>query len=1536
MTAPDSGNNKTKTVIESAKKSAVVNTIVQLIASKFPIDQTLQRIVDIIPNSYLLPRQVFVRMVIDKKSYVSHGFTETAWFVTRSLDLNGEVEGALELFFSDEYIRSGNKNDLTKDNDHIIMISTLICGLIANIKLEKLIHAQHDREKEWKGILKTTEILKKGMSLEDSLQQICTFLPEAFQYPEFAVARIRMNGKMFTSKPIDETPWVLRQGFEMPDHRTGAIEIYYLKEFPQIDEGPFLNEERLLIENLASLISGTASKNALDQLLKENTERLKELKGINKTADILKKVKKIEDGLKTICNIIPEAWQYPEFTTARISFDQQQFTSSNFQESPWVQKQEFRTPDRKKGLIEVFYLKEFPEAYEGPFLKEERDLLNNIAGLIAGTVSREIFNKLQANNKERLKELVAINQTSSIIAEGRPVDETLQQIVATIPASWQYPTYTVATVCFEEKCYFSPGFKKTKWHQKENFTTIDFKKGTIEIYYLKEFPTYDEGPFLKEERNLLNNLAKLISGYLNNLKGRDMINYRNPRHVSGIRKPEEYRNSLIRNKRPLQLFFNQQALDKYIYLDMMKYKVKQILFVATLYDAFILENEDSFFERFMGEIYQYSLFSLPRITCVTSDEEAIDILDTTHFDLVILMVGVDTHIPVNLSKEIKLKRPDLSVYLLLNKKSKVKQYEEMVALTSSIDKLFVWNGHSQIFFAIVKSIEDSANVENDTKIGLVRIILLIEDSALYYSKYLRMLYSIVFEQIQNLLPEVEKNELDKIAKMRSRPKILHARNYEEAMYIFNKYKEFMLCVISDVEFDRGGNIDKTAGIKFIKYIRSQIRNLPVILQTSENANAKIAKSLNVSYVNKNSDSLLGDLKAFLINRIFFGDFIFKDKDGNVIAKAKSLREFGTLLHKVPDESLFLHARENEFSLWLMSRGEIELARHINPIKASNFSTMAEFRQYIINAISQYREEKKRGKTLNFEETSIIDEKNIVRLSGGSLGGKGRGLAFINSLINNIDYFFSTKEINIRVPITAVIGIDEFDYFMDRNHLFDVVYRPGITYKEIQEHFMKASLSSSLIRKLEVFLEQIHKPIAIRSSSVSEDSITQTFAGVFDTYIIPNNQKNKKTRLDMLRNAIKLVYASVYSDSAKTYFGAIGHKVEDERMAVVLQELVGNQFGKYYYPHISGTAQSYNYYPISYMKPEEGFATAAVGLGFYVVSGMKSYRFSQKYPKVAIYSKEDIIKSTQVDFLAVDLEKKDIDLLRDGELSSLKLLDIREAEKHGSITHIASVYNPENDRIESGLNVPGPRIINFEDILKFNYIPLAQTIDMVLNTISEALGTPVEIEYSVDLTRTINGLPSFYLLQIKPLVGDSMAEDYTFGKLNKNNTLLYTESSLGNGKINTISDIIYIDQSKFDKLKTVEMVKEIDDLNHIMMEEGRKYVLIGPGRWGTRDPFLGIPVNWSNISNAKVIIETSLSNFPLDASLGSHFFHNVTSMSIGYFSISENFPDDFIKWELLNSQKIVRQTKFFIHVRFEKPFEIIMNGKKRTSAIIIKE
>ncbi|MBN1768691.1 MAG: hypothetical protein JXR50_04995 [Prolixibacteraceae bacterium] len=1478
---------------------------------------------------------VSAQILYDGIRYQSKSFKHTTAALRNVLKTPDDKEGKIEIFFDSEITPIDNLQCFVGVKEYLPTWRTIISNCISAIVLRDISVKHRERSKELLGIEKATEILSSHDTLHEALERLCINLPEAFKHPQNAVARIVFDGRTYVSPKYKETRWGMVKHFETPGHQKGSIHIYYLKKYADEDYGPFLSEERHFIENLSALISGVASREALKDLIHSNTERLKELKGINTTSQILKNSKTLEEALPKICKILPPSFQYPEHTVVRIKYNKETYTCPDFYETPWSIVQYFNSASNKRGVIEVFYTKEFPELDEGPFLVEERNLLVNMAGLISGRAVKDLFSKLQKMNVERLKELDAINHTSKIIEEGNTVDETLMRICHILPASWQYPKHTACRIVFEGKEYVTPNFEETDWIQTEQISTIDNKKGSVEIAYLKKYPDEHEGPFLLEERNLLVNICKLINGYLNGYKGLEIINKKGV-VINAQHKSEQFRKSLVSNKKPLQLYFNQQSLDKYVYLDMMKYKVKHILFVSTLYDAFMLESEDSFFEKFMGEIYQYSLFSLPRITGVSSTEEALELLETTQFDLVILMVGLDRKAPIELSEKIKEKNENLPVYLLLNKKSDLKYFEQLVPTIRSVDQLFVWNGDSLILFAIVKSIEDRVNVENDTRVGLVRVILVIEDSPLYYSKYLQMLYSIVFDQVQQILPEVEKNELDKICRMRSRPKVLLARNYEEAMSIFSNYKDFMLCVISDVEFERAGKIDKEAGIKFIKHVRDKIHNLPVILQSSEEVNRFIAKKVDATFLNKNSETLINDLKQFLKSYLGFGPFVFRNARDEKIAVARSLREFETLLQKIPDESFYIHALENQFSLWLMARGEIQLAKTLNPIPVNSLENVNESRKFFLETIHRYKEERKRGKIMSFDETATLDERNIVSFCTGSLGGKGRGLAFINVLIYNFDFSSISDKINILTPITVIIGTDEFQKFMNRNELMDKVVDQTISYAELRGYFQEADLSSSLIRKLKGFIQQIKRPIAVRSSSTSEDSLTHPFSGVFDTYIIPNNEQNKRKVLELLTSAIKMIYASVYSDGARTYFDAINHRIEDEKMAVVLQELVGSQHGDYYYPHISGVAQSYNYYPVADMKPEEGFAVAAIGLGSYVVNGWKSYRFSPVYPKVSVYSIKNLLNSTQVQFFALNTVNFEHDLAESGEAATLELLEINEAEKHGTLTHCASVYNANNDRVEAGLSAYGPRIVNFANILQYNYIPLAETINTILRAVEEAFGSPVEIEYAVDLEKGKHGLPTFYLLQIKPLLTSLNTQKIDFDSFDKSQMLLFTRLSLGNGELNSITDVIYLPPERFSKLKTIEMAAEIEKLNKKMIKEKRKYILIGPGRWGTRDRFLGIPVNWSQISNAKVIVETSLDNFPLDSSLGSHFFHNVTSMNVGYFSVIHNSAKDFIRWEKLENCILVAETNYFKHVRFESPLRVIMDGRKKTSAILVND
>ena len=1269
----------------------------------------------------------------------------------------------------------------------------------------------------------------------------------------------------------------------------------------------------------------------LDRLVYDNRERLKELAAINATTAILKKNKSIEETLYEVCALIPLAWQYPEHTVARIRYDETEVTTQEFTETRWFQKQDFESIDGLTGTIEIFYTREFPVSDEGPFLKEERNLIMNMASLIEGFLNGVKGREGRYITRERLKELSAINQTTNILRAGKPVEEALHQICMILPTAWQFPEYAACRIKYGKIEITTQNFNETRWCQRQLFETIDNQVGSIEIYYLKAFPLAFEGPFLEEERYLIINLANLITGYLNSVKGKAILRKSGYADEKGQNPGSEQETRASRKL--LQTFLNRMNYNRDLYHDLMPFKVREILLVANLYDAYSIEKEGRFSEHVLGEFYQLSLSTMPRITGVSSTEEVMEQLGSKHYDLVIIMMGVDKQFPVELSKKIKDLYQYIPVFLLLNSNTDTALFDDSPERLTWIDRVFVWNGDSKIFFAMINYLEDKVNVENDTNIGMVRVILLVEDAPTYYSLYLPMLYNIVLEQTKTIIEDVTTDELYRILRLKARPKILLASTYEEALYIFNKYKEFILCLISDIRFKKDGSMNETAGFSLVKQTRKELRELPIILQSSDNMNSQQAYELKTSFINKNSETLLTDFRSFITHYLGFGSFIYRDTGGSQIAVAKSLKEFEDLLKTIPEESLLYHARKDHFSLWLMARGEIQAAKIINPAKVTDFKKPEDLREYLITMIQHFRNEQNVGKVIPFEEAAITDERNIVALTEGALGGKGRGLAFLNTLIYNYDFSQIIPNINIRTPKTSIIGTEEFEYFLDRNKLREQALLES-DYNLLRHRFISGKLTETLIRKLKSVIKSISNPLAIRSSGLFEDSLNQPFAGIFETYLIPNNHPDPNVRLDQLMDAIKLVYASVYSPVAKGYIEAVNYRIESEKMAVVVQEVVGHRYGDVFYPHISGVAHSYNYYPFAHMKPEEGFAVIALGLGRYVVEGEKAFRFSPKYPTLEINTPKDQYKGSQLHFYAVDLKKENMNLL-EGEDAGLRMMEIEEAEAHGTLKHLASVYSLENNRITPGLNQPGPRVINFADILKYNYAPLAKTVEVVLDIVKEALGTPVEVEFAVDLNKDEENRASFYLLQIKPLIGNVTDYHVDMNKINPAEILLYAEKEMGNGIIEDIHDVVFVDPETFDKARTMEMADEINHINHEFFKEGKKYVLIGPGRWGTRDRWIGIPVAWPHISSAKIIVETSLEGFPLDASSGSHFFHNVTSMNVGYFCIQPEMSESFIRFEVLKHQKNLRKTEYFSITHFEQPLTIRMDGKQRISVITWK-
>ena len=981
----------------------------------------------------------------------------------------------------------------------------------------------------------------------------------------------------------------------------------------------------------------------------------------------------------------------------------------------------------------------------------------------------------------------------------------------------------------------------------------------------------------------------------------------------------------------LQKFLTNQNANIDILHDLMPFRVREILLITTLYDAFSIEKEGRFTQHILGAEYKQDIVNMPRITGVTTISEALQKLETKKFDLIIIVGGVDKYYPFDSAQQIKELYPEQTIYLLLKDSLELIWFKQCNLQERLFERIFVWDGDSKVFFAMIKSREDSMNVENDTKVGLIKVILVVEDSESYYSKYLPILYTAVMAQMQKIV-DTGGDPLVVKLRQRLRPKILLAENYESAVSIAGLYRENLMCLITDMEFSVNGILKKDAGTDLIREVRCFSPDLPIVIQSSESEYSKIAYDLQAIFINKQSESLLPEIKSFINHQLGFGSYVFRDGTGQKIAQARTLEEFTKQLDAIPEDSLIYHAKRNHYSLWLMARGEIRAAKIIYPIKTTDFNSLDEYREHIKFIIRNYRNESLSGKIIDFNEKALSDESNIVRMGNGELGGKGRGLAFVNTLIYNLDFSNIIPGINICTPSTSIIGTDEYDVFLEQNYLLNEL-RYEKEDRNIRELFLKGQLSYSLSKKLKAFVKNITGPIAVRSSSLTEDSPGSPLSGMFATYILPNNHPNSDVRYKQLSDAVKLVYASTWSSQVQSYMSSIKRNIETEKMAVVIQDLVGHQYDNFYYPHISGTAQSYNFYPVADTKPSDGCATIATGLGRYVVEGGKAYRFSPKHPDIDFLSGKQLLKDTQTSFIALDFRKSAPDMCSEGESAGLTDLDIYTAEKHGTIKHSTSVYDTENERVVPGLDRPGPRIINFTNILKYNYIPLASTIGILLRIIKEAMGSEVEIEFAVDLTLDSSHKASFYLLQIKPILIDRRALSRTIDKPDRKNSIVISNKAMGNGYMEDLYDVIYVSPDTFDKTKTIEIAEEIENINRKMIALGRRYILIGPGRWGSRDRFIGIPVSWPQISNAKVIIEASLPGFPLDASLGSHFFHNVTSMQIGYFSVQHHSDNDILRWDILDSMPSLCECRFLKHVHFENPLTVVVDGQKQQAVII---
>ena len=965
--------------------------------------------------------------------------------------------------------------------------------------------------------------------------------------------------------------------------------------------------------------------------------------------------------------------------------------------------------------------------------------------------------------------------------------------------------------------------------------------------------------------------------------------------------------------------------------DLMLHRIHEILLVASPYDAFILEEDGRLTQQILYEYLGMNLSYAPRVWHAKDATTGLRMLSDRSYDLVIVMMRISDMDPITFGEKVKNNYPDKPVILLAFDESEITTlpYERM---KKTIDQVYIWSGNANVFPPIIKNIEDRMNLKRDYNIADIRSIIMVEDDPRYYSIILPLLYRTALKHARDLISK-SFSDTDRLLLCRARPKIILTSTYEEAIEIYNQYRNNILGFISDVRFPKKGVMDSDAGLKLIKYIRNKDSAMPVLLQSTNSAHKKHAKKVNASFIDKNSTTLMQDLESFIINNFGFGDFIFRDRKRNEISRANNLKQFQKILKTIPSKTLRYHASKNHFSNWLAVRGEFNIASNLRPIKISDFNNIEDLRKVILDHLESGVNTRSRRSLVQYNAESKGEDIDFVRLSTGSLGGKARGLAFAINLINESGLNKKFDKINLRVPKVAVIGTDEFDYFMNENNLWKIAFAKNKSDKSIINSFLKGSLSKELTKTLSKYLSNIRFPLAIRSSSLLEDSQYQPLAGMYATYMLPNSNKSKTTRLEELTKAIKLVYASTYLKEPKSLIEGSVHHHEEEKMAVIVMELVGKSHANRFYPSASGLAQSFNYYPVSYMKRKEGVAYLALGLGRTIAEGEKSLRFSPKYPGIIpqYFSVRSTIDNSQNQFYALDLNKG-MKLLKHGLDENTSLFDLNIAEKDGELDWSASVVSNEDNVVRDSLRFDGTRVITFPSLLKWKTLPITDLLLDLLKLGESSLGCPVEIEFAINMHDTEETLTDFCLLQIKPMVVGGLDRIQDFDSIQKKNILCKSSVALGNGLIENINNLIIVDPKNFDPSKTKLIAKQIEKINN-ELSDLEQYVLIGPGRWGSADPWLGIPVEWDQISKAKVIVEYGMDSFPVDPSFGSHFFQNVTSMRIGYFTINHKKRSDKIDMDWINTQQVKKKSKYIKWIKLDKPITVTIDGQTGEGNII---
>jgi Pyruvate phosphate dikinase, AMP/ATP-binding domain len=970
-----------------------------------------------------------------------------------------------------------------------------------------------------------------------------------------------------------------------------------------------------------------------------------------------------------------------------------------------------------------------------------------------------------------------------------------------------------------------------------------------------------------------------------------------------------------------------------VYHELMGIKVQEILLISSPYDAYIMEEDGSLASKIINEYRGLNLSRPPRLTWTSSPAQALELLDRKSFDLAITMPNLDDKDldAFALSMRIKNKFPDLPIILMAHSARDI--YPDATEESCPyIDNTFIWTGDSDLFLALVKSVEDRLNVERDTRHAGVRVVILVEDSPLYRSFFLPLIYKEVVKQTQAVLEE-SLNQEHRLLKMRARPKILVAENYDKAIELYYRYRPYVFGVISDTRYPKECIMTDDAGLKLLSEIKSEIPHLPLLLLSSEPRNREKAEKIPAVFIDKNASNLQQEVHDFFLDYLSFGDFVFRSPDGEEIARASNLKEMEGILPKVPDEPILYQAKRNRFSTWIMARSEIGLASRLSRLSVSDFSDVDQIRKHIIQSIHALRKWRQKGVVAQFTPNDFDSEVfDFLKIGNGSLGGKARGLAFMSSLLrqpNDLKEKF--PNVSIKVPKTMVITTDVFENFIIQNNL-QTLSKSKLPNEEITKNFLHAPLPSQQEELLKAYLSNIDYPLSVRSSSLWEDLQFHPYSGLYRSYIIPNNHSDLSVRLEQLTKAVRMVYASTFFEEPRLFSSSLSHQFQKDSMAVIIQQLAGSDYGDYFYPAISGIAQSHNFYPFSYMAPEEGVAQIFLGLGSDALEG-NMLRFSPRHPTfLPQFSKvDDILTNAQRFFYTLDL-KPSHQHLKDIEEFFVKR-DIADAESDPPVKVLSSTYDPEEHRIRDGNYANGYKIMTFASVLKYDIFPLPELLSDLLRLGRKALGCPVEFEFAVNLNPGDNQPSVFNILQIKPMAAGKESFDVKIAVNDVKKSFCYSTQSLGHGINDDIADIVYVKPDAFDASKTVNIVGEIGKLNAVLVKENRPYLLAGPGRWGSDDRWLGIPVKWPDISGVAAMVEVRNEKLKADPSQGSHFFQKITSRGIHYLTVTEG-ASDFIHWERLEALAALNETHFLRHVRFKMPFVLKNDG--RTSRCVMFE